>query len=136
MVHRQIAHLRIGNEGCYFLSILKMAENMTLAKINDVEAYEFCVGQGWMRPNCFVQNPAAILSYYTSGEWTVRHEDITYFPRDNEREVLRFENTTVPMKTMAHFVLGNGFGVVHFDPSGIINKDWVLVSKRIFRRKN
>lgn len=135
MAPRQIAHLRIGKEGCYFLSLLKLAENETGEKINDIDAYEFCVGQGWMRPNCFVQNPEKILSHYTAQQWTVRHEPENYFPGDNEREILRWENRTVPMNVQAHFVLGNGLGVTQWDPSGILSHDWKLVSKRIFRRK-
>ena len=135
MIHDQIAFLRIGREGCYFLSILRLAEMITGEKAEALAAYHLCVSQGWMRPNCFVQNPDKILSYFTAQDWSVRHEPVSYFPTVNEKEILRWENDKTPMQTLGHFVVGNGFGVALWDPSGVLSHDWKLISKRIFRRK-
>lgn len=132
---RQKIMLILGEGGCYFLSIIHIAEDLSQRIINPLPAYFQMVEKKLMKENCYIIKPAAIIEeLYGDDGWTVTKEDALYICRPNEFEILRFEWPT-PSKIYSHFVVGDGRGDVHWDPLGESNtvENGELVSKRIFR---
>lgn len=125
----------VGKYGCYFLSILHLAEGIVGELIDPLRAYLYARDEGWMSADCFVSDPASILLHFSGVKWRGSKEPSDYSTKSGELEILRFELRET-MLTKAHFVVGDGEGRVGWDPYG--NSDTVargeLVSKRIFRR--
>ena len=122
---------KIGESGCYFLSLLHLA-----TRDNDaIGLYKQAVSFGVMDEDCYIKDPARLLSLVAGGNWDVRHQAAQYLTKSDELEILRFERR-VAMKTYAHFVVGDGRGQVAYDP--LDNAQTVsagqLVSKRIIKR--
>lgn len=125
----------VGASGCYFLSLLRLAEERMGVPIDILKAYEVAVSRGLMRPDCYVEKPADILELYLPGAWDIRKEDADYVPAPEELEILRFE-LALTGETKAHFVVGDGLGRIAFDPYGDSRtcREGRLASKRIARR--
>lgn len=122
----------IGAEGCYFLSLLHLAEGQMSGRIDPIEAYELAVSKAVMREDCFILDAGAILELFLVGEWDVRHERADYKTGPSELEILKFE-----LGDKGHFVVGDGRGAVAWDPYGMSRtvKSGTLASKRIARRR-
>lgn len=127
--------LAVGETGCYFLSILKLAEFYIGDTIDPIRAYEACMKKGWIDEECFVENAGAIMTAYAGGRWTARHDVMEYVPTGTELEIIRYEWKKT-MATLSHFVVGDGSGCLGWDPYGNSEtvRNGVPVSKRIFRR--
>ena len=122
---------KLGEAGCYFLSLLHLAQ-----RDNDaIGLYKQAVAVGVMDEECYIQDPARLLSLIAGGTWRVVHQAAQYLTKSDELEILRFERKAA-MKTYAHFVVGDGRGQVAYDP--LDNAQTVasgeLVSKRIIKR--
>ena len=122
---------RIGDSGCYFLSILHLANRENEA----IGFYRQALSVGAMEDDCYIKDPPRLLSLVAGGRWSVEHKPADYQTKGNELEILRFERKATT-KTYAHFVVGDGRGQVAYDP--LDNAQTVaqgkLVSKRIFKR--
>jgi hypothetical protein len=134
----QTTLLSVGNEACYFLSILELAERIT-GKVIDV------VSEIWTAtsrkeidlnlkrlddPNNFlVTDPAGLLSRLTGQKWSCTKESVNYELQRSELEVLRYERIATG-KTWAHFRLSD------WDPlqSSQTVEFSKVASKRVFRR--
>ncbi|MBL8965402.1 MAG: DUF261 family protein [Spirochaetaceae bacterium] len=121
----------IGKEGCYFLSLLRLAETELGDHIDLLDAYGRAIGAGAMREDCYILDGGAILETYLPGAWAVTHESADYKPKPGELEILRYD-----LAGASHFVVGDGSGRVAFDPYGDSRtvREGRLVSKRIARR--
>jgi len=122
---------KLGESGCYFLSLLHLAQ-----RDNDaIGLYKQAVAKGIIDEDCYVKDPPLLLSLITGGRWSVVHQAAQYLTKSDELEILRFERKAA-MKTYAHFVVGDGRGQVEYDP--LDNAQTVaagqLVSKRIVKR--
>lgn len=119
----------IGKSGCYFLSILRQAEIITGRTYNPIEEYEKSLEKNYIGEDCFVKQPAKILSDLTGMNFTVSKQNKNYALEKNEYEVLYFVNDAT-----GHFVLGDGKGNVLFDPYGKSKtvKEGAIESKRVF----
>jgi hypothetical protein len=119
----------IGREGCYFLCIVRIAEEITGSRIDAVAVYLFAVARQWMDKDCYLVQPHRILEHMTGQRWTPIKEDRAYQVQPGEKEVLRYERTE-GRTTQAHFVLPD------YDPYGdsLTVRNGRIVSKRIFRR--
>jgi hypothetical protein len=124
----------IGEKGCYYFSLLHLVG----AEDKALEVYPPAVAFGKeqiMKPDCYINDPASLLTLVAGGSWSVRHETADYMPVEGEMEILRFERVTTGA-TLSHFVVGDGKGKVAYDPLG--NSQTVrlgkLVSKRIVKR--
>jgi hypothetical protein len=126
---------KIGAEGCYFLSMHRAAEELTAHYIDPYEVYLKAIALHYMRDDCYVIDPAALMQMMTSVKWAVYKEGKSYQPLAGDVEILRFERVDTS-KTWAHFVLGDGNGAVAYDPyeGSMTVRSGALVSKRIFRR--
>ena len=131
---RQREFEKIGKTGCYFLSIVHIAEKYTGKYIDAYLAYGQALVGKTMRDDCYVTDPAALLRMLTGVAWTVTKEAATYQANKGEQEVLYFERKDT-LATTGHFVVGGPDGVSH-DPYGdsMTVRKGVLASKRVFRR--
>jgi len=122
---------RIGDNGCYFLSILHLANRENEA----IGFYRQALAVGVMEDDCYILDPAKLLALVVGGKWVVLHKSADYATQSDEYEILRFERKATT-KTYAHFVVGDGRGQVAYDP--LDNSQTValgkLISKRIFKR--
>lgn len=125
----------IGKSGCYFLSLLYIAEEIVGKPINAIDAYTDCVAEGIMDAECYVSFPARLLERYTGKRFNVSHAPKTTLPAPGSFEILRFERKE-PGMTWGHFVVGDGSGVVEYDPYGDSRtvREGHLASKRIIAR--
>ena len=131
---RQLIMERIGKDGCYFLSIVYLAETIKGKIIDAVQVYANAVHAGWMYPDCFISNPDQLLAYLTGGKWSVRKELATYRAQAGELIIQRWERRE-GMRTWAHFVVGDDAGQVIYDPYGesLTVRLGGIVSLRVFR---
>lgn len=136
----------IGKWGCYFLSILRKAEEVLGRNLDPMVEFSNAVNKGFLRAtDSFVLDPAKLFASFTGGTWTVLKAGdgmdsagkpydlpLSYVLDSREVEILRYEITG----TEGHFVLGNGTGGIDWDSFGqsITARDGKLISKRIFRR--
>ena len=125
----------IGEAGCYFLSIIHIAEMLTKERIDAVDIYEAATYTGVMEPDCFVNKPGQLLGMMVPGKWGVASFGTAYKPGEGEYEITRYERTTV-VGVLSHFVCTDGDGHVVYDPLGdsLCVKLGRPVSKRIFRK--
>ena len=121
--------------GCYFLSILHLAEGIIGELIDPLRAYLYAREQDWITAECYVNEPSSILSYFSGARWRNTKEAAGYETRSGELEILRYELRET-MTTKAHFVVGDGAGNEQWDPYGnsVTVERGNIVSKRIFRR--
>lgn len=133
----------LGETGCYFFSILRLAE-MEQALFHDpLYEAEIALSEGTMGADCFVKDAGRLLSSTTRQRWMCLkagpgHDlPIDYALKPGEREILRFELFVAPdSPPLAHFVVGNGRNQVEWDPwpESRTVASGRLVSRRIFRR--
>jgi hypothetical protein len=135
----------LGAEGCYFLSLLKIAEEITSHRIDPLGAYVAMVKERALRSDCYVLDAAAILTTLTCQEYGVLKAGpghtipLSYTPTPAEREILRFERPNpAEGEAVVHFAVGDGSGRVAWDPwpGSETSAKGALVSKRIIRRKS
>ncbi len=121
----------IGENGCYFISLLRLVN----AEYGAIRVYKQALSLGIIAEDCYVENPPRLMELVAGGKWSVEHKPADYQTKPNEFEILRFERKTTT-KTFAHFVVGDGQGNVEYDPLDDSNtvKYGELVSKRIVRR--
>lgn len=93
---------RLGKSGCYFLSLLSVAEEVTKKHIDIVLSAEYCLSKKYVNADFYVNYPALVLEAVTKKKWTVRHERYPYVPKENEFVITRYELQTT-LKTLAHF---------------------------------
>lgn len=131
---RQKILLTLGEGACYLLSLIRLAEDLLGKYIDVVPVFRDCITMGFVREDCYILDPAAIMHLLYGGKWTWWKEDADYEPKDGEFEILRFERST-PARIYSHFVLGDGQSGVGYDPLGDSQTvaHGELQSKRILR---
>lgn len=124
----------LGKAGCYFLSIIHLAEYCTKERIDAIEQFLIALSEGNVQQDCFVVRPEKILSDITGIGWGVKKVTADYMPGPDELEILRFERQDVGA-LIGHFVVGDK-GKVSYDPYGDSKtvREGKLVSKRVFYR--
>jgi len=129
-------HMEIlGADGCYFLSLVYLAEKYTENFIDSARAYAECFKAGWMLQDCYILDPAAILKHLTGEKWGWSKEPADYETKPGELEILLYERNN-GSKPVSHFVVGDGSGGLGWDPYGTSRTvaEGKVASKRIFRR--
>jgi hypothetical protein len=130
----------LGETGCYFFSIIHIAEKITGKIYDPIQVYIGMVnsknpktGKYIIEKDCFINEPGLLLSALTGMKWGVTKADARSPTQVGDHEVLYFENPTT-LKTYGHFVVGNGLGSVEYDPYGDSNtvRNGTLHSKRVF----
>lgn len=66
----------VAESGCYFLSLIRLSETIRKESVDkewDVNGvakfYDYCVSQGWMASNCFIQLPHKIVNYLSGSTY-------------------------------------------------------------------
>jgi len=126
---------KIAAEGCYFLSLVRAAEEIKSNYIDPYDIYLKAIALHYLGEDCYIIDPEALMQLMTGIKWIVSKSGPIFKPGEGDIEILRFERVETT-KTWAHFVLGDGKGTVKYDPYGDSQtvKYGTLVSKRIFRR--
>lgn len=127
--------LFLGEGGCYFLCLVRLAEDLRGgARIDAAAAYLDAVRNKTLQEDCVVLDAAAVMRQLYDARWYYHKEGLSYRCQPGEFEVLRFERPT-PGKIYSHFVLGDGAGGVAYDPLGESRTvaEGYPVSKRILR---
>lgn len=119
----------LGESGCYFLSLVELAEEITQSRIDAVDVYEKATKNGWMDDEATMMYPASVLSFMTGLKFSMEKQSPDYVTDETQYEILVFRNGNY-----THFVLGNGKGGVKYDPLGNSNtvRNGAIVGKRIF----
>ena len=131
---RQKIMLTLGKAGCYFLSMVHIAEScLSNRRIDAIEKFLDCVQKGYCREDCFVENPAGVMNVLYGGRWEYHKEGPDYQPVNGEFEILRFERAT-PEMVYSHFVYRDRAGCI-YDPLGDSKTvaGGRLISKRILK---
>lgn len=125
----------IGSEGCYFLSIVYLAEKILKERVDVLELYDVSVYAGIMEPDCFVNKPEKLLQLMVPGKWEVVKVNLEYELQPEDLEIVRYERPTTG-KMWTHFVVGDGAGGVEYDPLGesLCVSQGRRVSRRVFRK--
>lgn len=141
----------IGDTGCYFSSIVYIAES--ILKVNaDLIRYFYVFnkkltnGKQWVEDDCFMNRPDLVLLNILQQEIRLHDikktvnsvnvqniKDIKYVPKENEYLIGCYEWKTTG-HTYSHFVVLDSKKNVVFDPLGQSNtvKNGKLVSLRVF----
>ena len=129
---KQYVCSKIGKSGCYFLSIVYIAEQETKKKIDVLELYEKALSEKWIDKDCFMNDPGAMMSYLLNKKVDCRHDVTGYSPKSNEFEITRYELKETGV-TYGHFVVTRN-GKLIYDPFGEsrTRKLGKAVSTRIF----
>lgn len=60
---------KCGNEGCLFLCLLSIAEEVIENKIDLIDAIHLCLDKGWIDETFYVNDSLAILRHLTGKSW-------------------------------------------------------------------
>ena len=133
---RQKIMLVIGQEGCYFLSLVYLAEKITGRRIDAVAWYEEATKMGWMLANCYLLHPDILLGKMTGKRYNVKHASAGYLPKEGELLIARYERQKIN-NLMAHFVVQNTENPLayEYDPMGESEtvRHGQIVSYRVFK---
>lgn len=135
----------LGESGCYFLSLCKIAEDYNCLAIYPLENFYACILGKIVAEDATVLDAGAVFSALVQNR---EHFEVVkagpghplpldYLPKPGEREILRFERPNpAGGDPLAHFVVGDGKGCVAWDPwpGSLTAAQGRLVSKRIVRR--
>lgn len=88
-------------EGCYFLCLCSIAEDVSGRNVDVIEAYNTAIENKWATADAFINNPIALLKWLTRKDWKMRIEDkVPQEVADNEWTVLKYYN---PKTRYTHF---------------------------------
>ena len=126
---RQRVMSEVGEEGCYLLCVVDIAEEVLRERIDAVVAYLDGVEKGCVRENCLMTKSEGFLEMLTGVPWTKRYESATYVKKNGEFEVQKWQRKS-GSGTVDHFKREN------YDPYGDSRtvREGFLESKRIFSR--
>ncbi len=126
----------LGDYGCYFLSLIYIAEQITKKRFNAEKEFLRAKKAKSVDEECTVLNPDEILFHLTGRVCVTRKESKEYTAQEGEYEVLAFKDK------FTHFVVGNckplvenGQENVVYDPLGesATVKNGAVESKRIIK---
>ena len=83
---RQRVMKTLGEYGCYFLSVVKVAEEITGKRIDAVEAFGRFRDKKYLDEEATMLNPDGILSELTGKKFSVHREAADYKTAKNEHE--------------------------------------------------
>lgn len=117
MIYKQLIAKKLGASGCYFFSLVFIAEKILDKTIDTIELFDICIQNRWADNECFMINPAAMMSYLLGRKVDIRKEfNLKYKCKPNEYEITCYEYNATGT-TYYHFVVTNGDTVI-YDPFG------------------
>lgn len=129
-MNSQVVCKRLGESGCYFLSLLHLVGCDYAA----IGLFRQAREAGIVDDEVYVSNPSALLSLAAGGAWSVRKEGPAYSPARDELLIRRYERKTTA-GLMGHFVVVEGGKV--WDPLDVSMtvREGQPVSSRVVRRE-
>ena len=130
----QSFYLSLGEESCFFLQILNIAEKELGYNLDPVTAALICKSKGYIylnlndfkdKKNFLVYGHKEILNLITGKEWEYTKEAATYKPKKNEYVINEYANGSYTHFDSDFHSLQNSQTI----------KNGKIVSKRIFRIK-
>lgn len=126
----------INRYGCYFMSILFLANKYTGLQLSTVTVgriFNECVELGYILNNdqykAFIKSAEKIFNHLElKVKYNNRHDPPKYKCNNNEIEIL-----CLKYEWGKHFVVGCGSGSIAFNPLGRTQSGYTLHSKRIFK---
>lgn len=116
MIYKQKDCAALGEEGCYFLSLLWIAERELGRDLDALAVFDEAKRRGWAGEDCYMANPAQMMTELLGKPCTVRKSwDFSEPLKANEREVRCFKRDLTGV-TYYHFVAVDGDGSVAYDP--------------------
>ena len=120
MVFKQKECKALGDEGCYFLCLLWIAERELDRDIDALKAFGLAKRKGWAEEDCYMANPAEMMSELLGRACAIRKSwDFSEKLAGNQWDVWLYKRATTG-KTYYHFVVVSE-GVVIYDPLGESN---------------
>ena len=115
-MNRQQICAKIGKSGCYFLSLAYIAETVLGRTVDILDLYVRGIGEKWLDSDCYMVDPAGMMSHLLGRKCDVRHDKVGYKPLGNEHEITRYELEETGV-TYAHFAVTRN-GRLVYDPFG------------------
>lgn len=116
MIYKQRDCKALGEEGCYFLSLLWIAERELGRDLDALAVFDEAKKRGWAGTDCYMANPAAMMTELLGKPCEIRKSwDFSETLKENEREVRCYRRETTGT-TYYHFVAVSEEGVVVYDP--------------------
>jgi len=127
----------INKYGCYFMSILFLANKFKGVKLSTVSILRYwreCIDKGYMLENdelhSFIVSAEKIFLHLgLKVKYTNKHEASDRNCSKQEIEILCLQNN----RGLKHFVVGDGKGHIAYNPMGRDNPTYSVRSKRIFK---
>ena len=115
MIYKQKECLALGEEGCYFLSLLWIAERELGRDLDALAVFDEAKRRGWAGKDCYMANPAAMMTELLGKTCTIRKSwDFTEKLAGNQWDIWLYKRA-VTAKTYYHFVVVSD-DVVIYDP--------------------
>ena len=116
MAYRQKDCKALGEEGCYFLSLVWIAERELGHDLDALAVFDEARRNGWAGEDCYMSNPAGMMSELLGKPCAIRKSwDFSAPLAAGEREVRCYRRETTGV-TYYHFVAVDGEGDVIYDP--------------------
>lgn len=121
---------KIYKYGCYFLDLLYISKYQEPTFEEIIKSYDTFITKGWMDEECFIKDPAAILTYLTGKKYSVIKDSV--FDRSATHIIGYFYN---PNTNLHHFVVMDKYNGVRWDSIEDSNtiKNGFIESYRLFR---
>lgn len=136
-MNEQLVAKKIGDSGCYFLSLVKVAETISKKNVDIFRTYANALANNWIQEDLYIVNPDRLLKNLTGKTCvTEKSTDLNYKPKENEYLIGCYERKEVG-RTFSHFVVLDSKKKVIYDPYGtsLTVKKGSLVSLRIIKVK-
>jgi hypothetical protein len=110
------------------LFIVNKHTGYRLSTTTITKLYHDLIELGFMEENCFISDADGILNYLgLKCKYTNRHEPPKYKTSHKQIEIL-----CLKYPSYKHFVVGDGYGNIAYNPMGLTASGSYLHSKRIF----
>ena len=115
MIHKQKDCKTLGEDGCYFFSLLWIAEQELGKSLDALAVFDEAKKRGWAEADCYMADPAALMGFLLGKPCQIRKSwDFAEPLEANEREVRCFERKATGT-TYYHFVVADGDKIL-YDP--------------------
>lgn len=132
MIYKQKECKVLGEEGCYFLSLLWVAERELGKDLDALAVFDEAKRRGWVGDDCFVKDPAALVGHLLGKKCALRKSwSFAEKLADNERDIWCWRRDATGV-TYWHFVAMDAAGNVAYDP--LENSNTVRLGKPESRR--
>lgn len=119
-----------GEEGCHFLTLLTIIEDVNGKPVDLIEAIRVCLAKGWIDETFWVTNDGTpILSYWTNKKWTRKEVEKLPVIRDNDYTEAKYYNK----RTNLHHFRRRGYDILS---NSITVKEGRIISYYIYTWSN